>query len=274
MNKTAIYKLSELEDRKPQYAIVGEVDLVVVHFDEDISVFYGRCLHRGALMADGFVRGRNLICGVHFWDYRLDSGVSAYANDEALPKFKSWVDGDDICVDADEINAWGHDNPQPYSRNAYLGLYADPSHGATEEPYNDLIQRYAKSGLSKTGHHGAVDSMGVPRAELPDWDDIQLLTAQLATPPLLDDDDVGTDVVIGPNAQKPLRLKIPLFVSDMSFGALSESAKVALARGAELADCVEKLRNQSVADFLRKPMKRNSRKALTTRQRMAARERM
>ncbi|NKB28868.1 MAG: hypothetical protein GKR99_15490 [Rhodobacteraceae bacterium] len=41
-----------------------------------------------------------------------------------------------------------------------------------------------------------------------------------------------------------------------------------------LADCVEKLRNQSVADFLRKPMKRNSRKALTTRQRMAARERM
>ncbi|NKB27048.1 MAG: hypothetical protein GKR99_05650 [Rhodobacteraceae bacterium] len=47
--------------------------------------------------------------------------------------------------------------------------------------------------------------------------------------------------------------------------------------GSELshyADCVEKLRNQSVADFLRKPMKRNSRKALTTRQRMAARERM
>ncbi|NKB27997.1 MAG: hypothetical protein GKR99_10745 [Rhodobacteraceae bacterium] len=43
---------------------------------------------------------------------------------------------------------------------------------------------------------------------------------------------------------------------------------------AKTPDCVEKLRNQSVADFLRKPMKRNSRKALTTRQRMAARERM
>ena len=36
-------------------------------------------------------------------------------------------------------------------------------------------------------------------------------------------------------ANKPLRLDIPLFVSDMSFGALSEEAKVALARGAELA---------------------------------------
>ena len=77
--------------------------------------------------------------------------------------------------------------------------------------------------------------MGVPRDELPSWDEIQLLTAQLHKSPLLDDDDVGTEVVIGPNAQKPLTLKIPLFVSDMSFGALSEPAKIALARGAELA---------------------------------------
>ncbi|MEP2027670.1 MAG: glutamate synthase-related protein [Paracoccaceae bacterium] len=235
MTPTAIAKLSTLPDRKPQYALVGEVDLVVVRFDEDISVFYGRCLHRGALMSDGFVRGRNLICGVHNWDYRLDSGVSAYANDEALPKFKSWAEGDDVYVDADEINAWGHDNPQPYNRKSYLGLYADPSHGTTEEPYTGLIQSYARSGLSKTGHHGVVESMGVPRTELPDWDDLQLLAAQLATPPLLDEEVVGTDVVIGPNAQKPLKLEIPLFVSDMSFGALSEPAKVALARGAELA---------------------------------------
>ena len=98
-----------------------------------------------------------------------------------------------------------------------------------------MIQQYARDGLSKTGHHGVVESMGVPRDQLPSWDDIQLLTAQLATPPLLDDDPVGTDVVIGPNAQKPLRLDIPLFVSDMSFGALSEPAKLSLARGAELA---------------------------------------
>jgi len=39
--------------------------------------------------------------------------------------------------------------------------------------------------------------------------------------------------VIGPNAQKPLVLEIPLFVSDMSFGALSLEAKTALAKGAQ-----------------------------------------
>ena len=235
MNKVPIIKLSALADRKPEYALVGEVDLVVVCFDEDVSVFYGRCLHRGALMSDGFVRGNDLICGVHNWDYRLDSGVSAYANDEKLPKFKSWIEDDEILVDADEIQAWGHANPQPFNRDAYLGLYADPSHGDSAEPYNKLIQNYAKNGLTRTGHHGAVESMGVPRGELPDWDDIQILTAQLAKPPLLGDGAVGTEIIIGPKAKKPLRLEIPLFVSDMSFGALSESAKVSLARGAQLA---------------------------------------
>ncbi len=235
MNKTAIYKLSALADRKPEYALVGEVDLVVVRFDDEVAVYYGRCLHRGALMSDGHVRGKDLICGVHNWDYRLDTGVSSYANEEKLPKFKSWIEGDNICVDADEINAWGLDNPQPFNRDAYLGLYADTSHGTEEEPYTGLIQQYARDGLTKTGHHGAMASMGVPRNELPDWDDIQILTAQLAKPPLMEEDTVGTDVIIGPKAKKPLRLDIPLFVSDMSFGALSETAKVALAVGAEMA---------------------------------------
>jgi nitrite reductase/ring-hydroxylating ferredoxin subunit len=234
MKKTAVATLSNLPDRNPQYALVGEVDLVVVRFDDEISVFYGRCLHRGALMSDGFVCGKDLICGVHNWDYRLDTGVSAYANKKVLPKFTSWVEGDDVLVDAQEIAAWAEKNPQPYNRDAYLGLYADTSHGTVAEQYNGLIQQCARDGLSKTGHHDKVDAMGVPRHELPDWDDIQLLTAQLHKAPLLDDDAVGTDVVIGPNAQKPLRLKIPLFVSDMSFGALSEPAKVALAMGAEV----------------------------------------
>ena len=77
--------------------------------------------------------------------------------------------------------------------------------------------------------------MGVPRTELPQWDDIQILTAQMAKKPLLDDALVAASVTIGPRAQKPLSLDIPLFVSDMSFGALSEEAKIALAKGAELA---------------------------------------
>jgi glutamate synthase domain-containing protein 2 len=234
MKKIVIKNWDDLADREPAYALVADVDLVVVRRDDDVSVLYGRCLHRGALLADGFVRGEDLICGVHDWDYRLDTGVSAYSNEEALQKFSAWIENGQVLVDEDEIAAWAKDHPQPYDRDAYLGLYAD-IHGAPEEPHVKLIQGYGKDGLSKTGHHGVVAAMGVPRQDLPSWDDIQVITAQLYRAPLLDEEEVGTDVVIGPNAQKPLHLDIPLFVSDMSFGALSEAAKVALAKGAELS---------------------------------------
>ncbi|MCK9516753.1 MAG: glutamate synthase-related protein [Ottowia sp.] len=104
-----------------------------------------------------------------------------------------------------------------------------------EEPTVAFIHRLAREGLSQMGPYGPMDAMGVPRSELPDWNDIQIMTAQLATQPLMEDVAVGTDLVIGPEAKKPLQLKIPLLVSDMSFGALSEEAKLALAQGAELA---------------------------------------
>ena len=234
MSNTAIARWDQLEDRKPVHALVADVDLVVVRFDDEVSVLYGRCAHRGALMADGFVDGDNLICGVHYWDYRVDTGVSEYNNSETLHKFSAWIENGEVFVDEDEIAAWSKANPQPYRRDAYQGAYQDHT-GTGDEPWVKFIRKLASEGLSKTGHHGPAAAMGVPRSQLPGWDDIQFVVAQLHKLPLLDDDPVGTDVVIGPNADKPLALEIPLFVSDMSFGALSEEAKVALARGAELA---------------------------------------
>lgn len=233
LKKHAIARWNDLDDKNPTGVLVKNVDLVIVRFGDDASVFYGRCLHRGAMLADGFVDGQNLICGVHNWDYRIDTGISEYANDEQLKKFNSWVEDGELCVDADEIHEWEKQNPQPYNRDAYLGQYAD-LHGDSDEPHNAYIRDLARDGLTK-GEHGPVAAMGVPRSQLPSWDDIQFVTAQLAKVPLLDGTPVNTELVIGPNAKKPLRLDIPLFVSDMSFGALSEEAKVALAKGAELA---------------------------------------
>src|SRR5262249_53230938 len=173
-------------------------------------------------------------CGLHGWDYRIDTGVSAYNNDESLTKFMSWLEGDDLSVDANEIAAFKMRHPQPFDPDVYQGYYKDP-HMVPEEPFVSYIHELAANGLTKTGHHGPVAAMGVSRVELPTWDDIQFVTAQLATLPLLDDEEGGTEVCIGPNADQPLWLDIPIFVSDMSFGALSQEAKTALARGAELA---------------------------------------
>lgn len=95
------------------------------------------------------------------------------------------------------------------------------------------IHDLAKHGLTRTGHHGEMVAMGVPRHTLPHWDDIQVLTPQLDTKPLPDDAEVDTELVVGRNARRPLSLAMPIIVSDMSFGALSQETKTALARGAE-----------------------------------------
>ncbi|MCH7667094.1 MAG: Rieske 2Fe-2S domain-containing protein [Acidobacteria bacterium] len=235
MKKLKIADWESVADREPVHALVANIDLVIVRFDDEVSVLYGRCQHRGALMADGFVRGKNIICGVHNWDYELDSGVSSYNPAERLHKFGSWVEEGGVWVDEDEVAAWGRDNPQPYDRDAYQGAFQDHSKGSPAEPHVKLIRSLADHGLEKYGHHGPVAAMGVPRTELPVWDDLQFVTAQLARVPQLDEVPVGTELVVGPGATKPLRLEIPLIVSDMSFGALSFEAKIALSKGAEIA---------------------------------------
>lgn len=236
MHKVPIATWSDLAPVTPAHALVANVDLVIVRWpDADkVSVLFGRCLHRGALLADGTVEGEDLICGVHRWDFRFRTGISAYNPEEQLHRFSAWIENDQVWVDEDEIAAWEKEHPQAFDRTAYQGSWADP-HGTPEEPHTGWIRELASHGLSRTGHHGRVDAMGVPGPELPQWKDLQFVTAQLARVPLLDEAPVGTDVIIGPNAAKPLRLALPILVSDMSFGALSAEAKVALARGAEQA---------------------------------------
>jgi methylamine---glutamate N-methyltransferase subunit C len=234
--KIKVASFHKLGDREPTYGLALNTDLVIIKYDDTVSVLYGRCLHRGALLADGHVSGNNLICGLHFWDYRVDTGVSQYNNSEVLKKFTSWIDEkeDAVYVDENEFREWEKDNPQPYDRESYQGLYVDV-HGTPDEPNNSYIRSLAKNGLKDWGHHGKTSSMGVSLTELPKWNDIQIITAQLATKPLLDESHVKTKLIIGPNSKKPLKLEIPIFVSDMSFGSLSQEAKTALAKGAELA---------------------------------------
>lgn len=234
MKKTKLIEFSKLEDKSPTGQQVNGLDLVIIKYGNSVSVLYGRCLHRGALMADGHIEGDNIICGVHGWDYKYDTGVSEYNNEEVLQKFYAEIKNNWVWVDEDEINEFLVKNPQPFKRDEYLGQYAD-THPESTEPFTGYIKQLAKNGLKNYGHHGPSASMGVDRNLLPKWENIQFLPAQLAKRPLLDEEKVKTEVIIGGNAKKPLKLDIPIFVSDMSFGALSKEAKIALSKGAEMA---------------------------------------
>jgi len=160
--------------------------------------------------------------------FRPDQDGAAYLCACKHTRNAPYCDGSHKQFSADQV---GKEGPGVKAEATDLPL-AVPT---PEEPTVAFIHELAKDGLSKLGHHGPMTSMGVPRNQLPHWDDIQIMAAQMATKPLMEDQEVSTELIVGPEAKKPLRLSIPLFVSDMSFGALSEEAKISLARGAELA---------------------------------------
>lgn len=63
------------------------------------------------------------------------------------------------------------------------------------------------------------------------WNDILILGGQLSKMPLFDNEEVSLRTVIGKHAKKPMTLETPVFVTHMSFGALSKEAKTALSIG-------------------------------------------
>lgn len=79
-----------------------------------------------------------------------------------------------------------------------------------------------------------IQAMGTQMA-MPNWDDILILGAQLNPAPLDEYAPVSTTTVIGKNAKRPMILSTPVYISHMSFGALSKETKVALSKGSALA---------------------------------------
>lgn len=94
--------------------------------------------------------------------------------------------------------------------------------------YMKEIHEMAVSGESISASMGT----GLP---MPDWNDILILGAQLDPMPLDEHAQVTTQTIIGKHAKKPLILENPVYISHMSFGALSKEAKVSLAKGSAMA---------------------------------------
>lgn len=94
--------------------------------------------------------------------------------------------------------------------------------------YMAEIHAMAQSGKS------IIAAMGT-KMPMPNWDDILLLGAQLNPPPLDEHAPVDTTTVIGKHAKRPMILQNPVYVSHMSFGALSKEVKVALSMGSAMA---------------------------------------
>lgn len=101
----------------------------------------------------------------------------------------------------------------------------------SETRKTDSNYRYMKEihEMAVTGK-SAIEAMGT-QMNMPSWDDILILGAQLNPMPLDEHADVSLRTVIGKKAEKPMVLDMPVYISHMSFGALSKETKIAMAKG-------------------------------------------
>ena len=96
-----------------------------------------------------------------------------------------------------------------------------------EFPQMNVIHQMALTGKS------IIDAMGTLKPII-SWDDILIMGAQLNPAPLNEGDPVDTTTIIGKKARKPMKIYHPIYVSHMSFGALSKEMKTALAKGSAM----------------------------------------
>ena len=125
--------------------------------------------------------------------------------------------------------------PEPDKKPASINAEGLELSYPKETRKTDSDYRYMREihEMAVTGK-SAIEAMGT-RMKMPNWDDVLVLGAQLNPMPLGEHEEVSLRTVIGKHAKKPMVLDMPVYISHMSFGALSKETKIAMAKGSAAA---------------------------------------
>jgi glutamate synthase domain-containing protein 2 len=88
------------------------------------------------------------------------------------------------------------------------------------------IKTIAETGKSIVSAMGSLKETGCGAS----LDSLRFVPAQVAKIPLDDGEKVNTEILIGPAAEKPLRVNSPIMISGMSFGATSKNVHLVISR--------------------------------------------
>ena len=104
------------------------------------------------------------------------------------------------------------------------------------ERYNDEFEKNLDDirEMAKTGK-SIISAMGTSQKVI-SWSDILILGCGLNPMPLLESDEISLKTIIGHKAKKPLVIDTPVYVTHMSYGALSKEAKISLAKGSSMVN--------------------------------------
>src|SRR5690554_1810463 len=170
--------------------IVAAKKPVSVDLKKGETYYWCRC---GRSQDQPFCDGSHKGTGITPLEFTAESDGEAWLCQCKGTSDKPFCDGTHNKLNVDV----GDELPEDVGQKDDEAPKAEPT---PEEPTVARIHAMAREGLK--GHHGEMGAMGVPRKDLPHWDDIQILTAQLATKPLQDSAVVGTKLIIGPRAKK------------------------------------------------------------------------
>lgn len=197
---------------------VNNVDIAVCNYEGEYYALNNRCPHRGGQLGDGKLVGSDLICPLHNWDFDVRTGISRYDDLDQVATYPIIVEDDKLYIDKQDVPS------EPKEYDDYQSRWRRPFDD--RETSMNYIHYLAKGKAAK------LEPMRT-EMDVPGFEQILFLPGGIGHLPLLDDDSVETTTLIGPRAKKPLELRIPVYISHMSYGSLSPESKTALAMGAK-----------------------------------------
>lgn len=187
-------------------------------------------------------------CSVCGYEYDEEKEGKPFSELERCPVCKQPANvfekiSDDSTESSSDLEDFASNSPDLSSDSED---FTSNSSDSSIEKENDLSYPSETSRTDSSIHHmsdihkmavegtSIIDAMST-KLPMPSWDDILIIANQLNPFPLDEHAEVSTTTVIGKNALKPMVLESPIYISHMSFGALSYETKVALAKGSAMA---------------------------------------
>lgn len=224
-----VCNVSDIPEGKMKIFSKNMIEFVVIHQDSKFHALYNKCPHMGGSLGDGTIDEKGYItCPLHSWQFNGQTGKGPEGYEDSVPSFETDVVNGTVFINANQLSelAQNRDYLVPFDHDTKERF--ERTHD-TVVPDMDNIVAKAKWKVKEILPMGTLKTY-------PKFDDILFKAAQLHHFPLLEEDEVNLKTVIGKTAKHPLEIALPVYVSHMSFGALSEEAKTALAMGSKQVD--------------------------------------